>query len=216
MTADARAMTELFLAGADVVLAAVSDALVGEAWDQPSVLAEQRVGGLAGHLARGGVWAVGEYLAGGDPVGPAQVASAGDYFALLADAGTEQDHRAIRERGASVAAVGQRGVVITLRERLAELRLDLPRRPEDQLVAVIGGTVMRLGDYLATRIVEQTVHLDDLARSLDRPGWSLPAGAEALTLSIGLDVGRRRAGAAAMVRALYRSGFAESVLPVLS
>jgi hypothetical protein len=66
-----------------------------------------------------------------------------------------------------------------------------------------------------TRIIEQTVHLDDLARSVDHPGWPMAPDAEGLVVSIGADIGRRRFGASAMVRALYRRGFADPALPVL-
>ena len=33
---------------------------------------------------------------------------------------------------------------------------------------------MRLDDYLVTRLVEQVVHLDDLARSLGVESWPVP------------------------------------------
>ena len=46
-------MREQFLAGAEVVVAAVADTRVGEAWERPSVLDDQTIGSLAGHLARG-------------------------------------------------------------------------------------------------------------------------------------------------------------------
>lgn len=41
-----------------MVLSAVSDHRVATRWDDPSVLAEQTIGSLAGHLARGSVWAL--------------------------------------------------------------------------------------------------------------------------------------------------------------
>ena len=47
-------IVEIFLQGAQVVGAAVGDLAVAEAWDRQSVLEDQRVGSLAGHLARAG------------------------------------------------------------------------------------------------------------------------------------------------------------------
>ncbi len=71
-------------------------------------------------------------------------------------------------------------------------------------MTVAGGKVMRLADYLETRIVEQVVHLDDLARSVDHPRWATPAGADDLVIAVGVEVARRRRGDLAVLRALFR------------
>lgn len=88
----------LFLGGARTVAEAVSDPRVGQAWDQPSVFEEQTVGGLAGHLARGGVWVVADYLHANTPQGPADFDSPAEYCASFADAAQPEDHRAVRDR----------------------------------------------------------------------------------------------------------------------
>jgi hypothetical protein len=209
-------MARLFLDGAHVVLDAVADNAVGLAWDTASTLEGQAVSGLAGHLARGGVWVVGEYLDGAVPTGAPDFDSATDYYAVATGRLTAADHRAIRERGASIAAVGHGALVTVLAERLAALEPRLRSEPGDRLVAVIGGRTIRLDEYLVTRLVEQIVHLDDLARSVGRAqGWPVAPEAEALVIAVGADIGRRRVGGAAMTRALYRAGFAEGTLPVL-
>ena len=82
-------------------------------------------------------------------------------------------------------------------------------------MAVVAGVVMRLDDYLVTRIVEQAVHLDDLARSVGHAPWPLPPEAERLTIDVGVAVGRRRRGSEAMIRALYRDTFALATFPVI-
>ena len=79
---------------------------------------------------------------------------------------------------------------------------------------VFAGLVMPLDEYLVTRIVEQVVHLGDLARSVGLPPWDVPSDLEALVLAVGTEVGRVRHGGAAMVRALFR-GDEAGVLPVL-
>jgi len=208
-------VVELFLAGAHVVAEAIADPLVKDAWDRPSVLEEQSVGSVAGHLARAGVWVVGDYLDGGVPEGPAGFESAGQYFAELMRASSPRSHEAIRERSATVASVGAEGVARDVVTRLAALTPRLRALDPEHCIAVTGGITMRLGDYLVTRIVEQTVHLDDLARSVERPPWPLPPESEALTIAVGAEVGRRRCGSATMIRALYRQGFADAALPVL-
>jgi len=205
----------LFVRGARVVAAAIADPLVAEAWDQPSVLEDQQVSGLAGHLARGGVWVVGDYLDAAAPAGPADFSSAGQYFAAFTGSASPAGHQAIRDRGAAVASAGRDHVLRTLQERLDELEPRLGPVSRQRLIAVAGGRVMALDDYLATRIVEQTVHLDDQARSVGRDRWQLPDGAEDLTIAVGVETGRRISGSAAMIRAIYRSGFAASALPVI-
>jgi hypothetical protein len=207
--------TELFVDTADVVLDAVSDPAVGVAWREPSGLEDQTVGGLAGHLARAGGWVVAEYLALGPPEGPLTFDSAADYYAAILGRVTDADHKAVRDRGAAIAAQGQSHVVETLRERLGTLRVELPRLADDQPISVIGGFSLRLRDYLSTRLIEQVVHLDDLARSIGRDPWPVDPEAMTLVLDVGVEIGRRRHSDTAMLRALYRVGNADRTLPVL-
>lgn len=213
--ADARDKVELFLAGARVVAGALADPAVAEAWDRPSVLEDQLVSGLAGHLARGAVWVVADYLDADAPPEAANRASAADYFEAMLGVATPADHEAIRARGAQVAEVGPHDLAGLVAERLDELEPRLRSLTGDHLVAVAGGNVLRLDDYLASRIVEQVVHLDDLARSLGRDAWALPPGSIEVAIDVAMDLATRRAGGAAVIRALYRDGFAHEVLPVL-
>jgi hypothetical protein len=206
---------DVFVAGTGAVRAAVGGEAVGAAWDAPSILEGQTVGGLAGHLARTGGWIVGEYLDLGTPDGPIQFADAGDYYARLMDQMDDDAHRAIRDRGAALGAPGQDALVAELDARLAGQEARLAALDEDALVAAYGGQAMRVRDYLVTRVVEQVVHLDDLARSVGAPGWPLPPAGVDLALAVAVDVGRRRRGDAAVLRALYRRGEAEGALPVL-
>ncbi len=108
---------ELFVANARVVLNAVADDVVARNWDQPSVLEDQLVGGLAGHLARGGVWVVDDYLNAETPDAP-RIRSAAQYFAQSAEFLNADDHRLIRERGAQVAAQGHAEMCAALDARI--------------------------------------------------------------------------------------------------
>ena len=200
-----------FLQGARVVGEALSSPALAAAWDGPSILAGQTVGGLAGHLARGGVWVVGDYLDQPEPVATT-FESADDYFATHVSAATEETNRAIRERGASIATSGPHAVAATVTARLAALGARLAEEPEGRLTVVAGGA-MRLDDYLATRIVEQVVHLDDLRRSVDADPWESPLENVRLALAIGASIGLRTHGPGPMLRALYRDD--QQALPVL-
>lgn len=204
---------ELFLANASVVLSAVSDPRVADSWNHESVLEDQTIGSLAGHLARGSVWVVGDYLNAGVPDGPIDFETAAEYFAAVATTLTKEDHANIRERGSAIAADGHEMVVAQLTDRLVELKEVLVNQDVDRRVTVFAGRVMRLDDYLWTRVVEQVVHLDDLARSLGVEPWPNAPDADALVISCGAEIGRQRFGGSAMIRALYRGEV--GALPVL-
>jgi hypothetical protein len=203
----------MYLEGARVVVAAIGTPAVAAAWDAPSVLAGQSVGSLAGHLARGAVWLVDDYL-DQEPPTTATFDSPEAYFAAMVDSLDEASHQAIRDRGAAVAAAGWASVTTAARDRLTALEPRLLAEPADRLLPVAGGT-MGLDEYLPTRIVEQVVHLDDLARSTGGATWRIPESNVRLAVTIGALVGLRRRGAEAMVRALYRDGPASPTLPVL-
>jgi hypothetical protein len=212
---DPRDVLEAFLSGAYLVQDAISDADVRAAWDLPSLLEDQKVSGLAGHLARGGVWVVADYLDNAPVDRPVDFQSAGEYFAAFAANASDLDHLAIRDRGAQVASMGYEALVRVLQQRVTELEGRLRSVEPGALVSVFGGKVIRLSDYLETRIVEQTVHLDDLARSVGREPWPMSHKAETTTIRVGIDIASRRSGTRALVRALYRRGEADQVLPVL-
>ncbi|QYG92549.1 maleylpyruvate isomerase family mycothiol-dependent enzyme [Iamia sp. SCSIO 61187] len=206
-------MRDDFLRGARAVLAALSDPAVAAAWDQPSVLADQTVGGLAGHLARGGVWVVDDYLDLDPPSAPSFTGVA-DYFTQVAAMGPA-DHQAIRDRGAAIAANGPEAVVARLADRLAGLEDRLPGEAPDRLLPVSGGA-MALDAYLGTRLVEQVVHLDDLARSLGATS-SAPPDLVVRVAHLGLAVAVERHGAPPVLRHLFRTDVpGPAVVPVLA
>lgn len=222
-------VAEIWAAGARAVAEAVCSPLLATHWDRPSVLSEQSVGVLASHVARGGIWVAADYL-GAEPSSMSAAAatlsptldSAAHYFAHLATALTDEDHRAIRARSARGAKGGHEGLRAVVGERLeATIELVTATDP-DRSIAVFGGIVMRLGDYLGTRIVEQVVHLDDLARSISsddapdsHPWWSTPEDCIHEAARIGHEIALLRHGSTAVMRALFRSGFATEIMPVL-
>ena len=207
--------SEVFLAGTGAVRAAIASEAVGAAWGEPSVLEDQTVGGLAGHLARTGGWIVPEYLDLDVADGPVDFADAGEYYAVLMDRVDADGHRAIRERGAALGARGQAALVAEFDAGIEGLADRLAALADDALISSYGARTMRVRDYLVTRIVEQVVHLDDLARSVGGEGWPVPTAGVDLTLAVGVDVARRRRGDTAVLRAVYRAGDADGAFPAL-
>jgi hypothetical protein len=84
------------------------------------------------------------------------------------------------------------------------MRQRLEAEPPERLVRVFDDMVIRLDDYLATRLVELCVHVDDLAVSLGEPAPPLPEAATGLAVRILVDVARQRHGDRAVLRALTR------------
>jgi hypothetical protein len=209
------AIINAFLDGARTVCHMLCSAAVVANWSSPSVLDEQTVGGLAGHVARSGIWVVASYLDAGEREGEATFATAGAYYAAVMAALGDDGHRGIRERGAQVAAAGPDEVAATASERLTDLEQRLPALAGDLLVEVVGGATIPLAEYLQTRIVEQVVHLDDLARSVGDASWQVPESCQRIALEVALDIGIERFGPTPMLRALYRGGFGDETLPVL-
>jgi hypothetical protein len=138
--------------------------------------------------------------------------AADHYFAPLAALSDDATNRAIRERGAAVAAAGSDAVVAEAAAPSRPLRSGCLLSQADRITVVAGGA-MRLDDYLVTRLVEQVVHLEDLARSIDVEPWPVPEAHVRVVLQTGALTGLHRFGAAAMLRALYRDD--ASALPVL-
>jgi hypothetical protein len=98
--------------------------------------------------------------------------------------------------------------------KLASIETKLRGIDMDRRLAVFAGAVMRVGDYLETRIVEQVVHLCDLAASVGADVWPLPDECVAITMAVGVNIGRARFGDRAMVTAIFRDT-GSRVLPVL-
>jgi len=175
---------------------------VATRWDDPSALPEFSVRGLAGHLARAPL-TVDTYLdrpqaTNGAPISPAA------YYANLTCDISSPLNTSIRQRGGELAAAGHEQLIAEIDRLTAQLEERLAREPDDRLVTVAGDDVMRLDDYLATRIVEMTVHADDLAASVGLPSPYLPPDALDITIDTLLAIARYRHGDLAVLLALAR------------
>lgn len=152
---------------ARAVEALVADPAVAASWTEQSVLSGYRVGGLAAHLVRG-METIRTYV-GADtvvPPGAETVDAAGYYATVLArhDPITSEFHAAVRDRGEQRVDRGHDALVAEAADAAAWLvTTDLDT---DRIISVLDGVAIRVDDYLGTRLIELTIHSDDLARSV--------------------------------------------------
>ncbi|HZQ28032.1 MAG TPA: maleylpyruvate isomerase N-terminal domain-containing protein [Acidimicrobiales bacterium] len=197
-------MRAMFLATSRVALDLLGRPEVGKAWDEPSALAEFTVRGLAGHLTRA-VGSVEAYLDRDEPPADQVIDAAHYYAAALATVDiTSDQHAAIRQRGEEAAAGGHGRLVQGFAAQLDRMAVRLPREAPGRRVQVFGDLVLVLDDYLLTRLIELSVHMDDLAVSVGVPPPDLPPGAYEEAIACLVDVGRARHGDLAVLRALSR------------
>lgn len=188
----------------DGVRLVLSSERVAERWESESVLAGFSVRGLAGHLARCVIGPL-QYLEADEPRDEAPI-DAGDYFTRAVptqdiDAAVNVD---VRERGEEIAAEGHTALVAHFDDYRRRVEAMLAVESPARLVRVFGGLVMRLDDYLETRIVEALVHTEDLALSVGIEPPNPPDDALEIAVDHLLDVALRRHGLAAILRALTR------------
>lgn len=205
-----RGVRRTFLAAASVLLDVLERDDVVAAWDRPSALEGWTVGGLVGHTARA-VLTARRYLGSAPPPpGTKPVDAPGYLLAVLGDDDLAPDSplaTQIRARGDQEAADG----VDALRGRLGEALDALTGafgpggEPPERLIEVLDGVAITLDDYLATRVVELVVHLDDVAASLpEDPGLVLPPPALQLATDVLVAVARGRRGDLGLLRVLAR------------
>ncbi len=195
-------MRELYLELATVTADLLADPSVAEHWHDESALAHFGVSGLAGHLARS-VLQVEWYLDAEVPDAP--LITAAQYYASLAGV-TDPDSElsvGVRGRGEEVALEGPGPLVDQVTAAVARLRARLSDEPADRCVGVLGRLLL-LDEYLKTRLVEMTVHLDDVALSVGLAPPEVPGGAYGVAIETMVEVATLRHGPLAVLRALTR------------
>ncbi|MGH9039370.1 MAG: maleylpyruvate isomerase N-terminal domain-containing protein [Acidimicrobiia bacterium] len=183
-------------------------------WDEESALSRWSVRGLAGHLLRA-TTSVEAYLDRPEPGPDEEVLSASAYYAAaiysdIGDApstGPDLDsglHTAVRARGEDAAAGGPEVLARDWSEAGSRLTVRLAAEAPERRVRVFNDLVIRLDDYLVTRLVELCLHVDDLAVSLGVDPPPLPASATGRVVGTLVELARARHGDVAVLRALAR------------
>ena len=195
-----------FLAAARSAVELLADPAVAHRWDEPSALAEFRVGGLAGHLAfqvLGVPGVLAEPVPAGEPIGLLDHYARGTWIGASVD---DEVNVGIRRSGERYAADGPEKLVAAVRAAVDELAAALPAEPAGRVVHLARGPYsLALDDYLTTRLMELAVHSDDLAVSVDVPTPELPAEALDPVLHLLARLAVRRHGQPAVLRALSRA-----------
>lgn len=195
----------LFLATAAAARTLIARPEVAAAWQQPGALGEMSVGALATHLARGAMTPL-VYLAADLP--EPTIGTAAEYFAAAAAMGLDTPDSDLNNAVATRAAIGaETGVTAALDElddALVQLHERLRPLSPTQPIATIGWQ-MPIDDYLRTRIVELTIHADDLSAALGLPPPELPDDAWATTTDVLVGALRQHRGDRAVALGLARA-----------
>jgi hypothetical protein len=184
----------------------IADPAVANLWSKPSALESFTVSGLAGHLA-GQVLRVPLVIKAPPPQGErvSLVEHYGKVLWIDADVDAEVNV-AIRQGGESNASNGAAMLVAQTNAALAQARELLATEPPDRMVEPPAGPwALLLDDFLITRMMEISVHSDDLAYSVGIETPTLPPSVLEPVLSLLTSLSVRRHGAAAVLRALTRA-----------
>ena len=199
------AIADAYLIAVESVADLLSRAEVAERWEAPSALAEWSVAGLAGHLA-GQAIHTGDRLReepGSDPIPLDE-----HYHRVTwigAEVGDEQSVD-IREGGQRTAAEGVDALVGQVRQARVQLpELLASTSPDRPVLIPWQGWSVRRDDFLTTRMMEITVHSDDLAASVGLNAPELPDEVLRPVLSLLTRLAMRRHGQSAVVAALARA-----------
>ena len=198
--ADWAMVRDIYLGAATAAVDLLSAPAIGRRWHEESILPGFVISGLAGHLARS-VLQVEWFLDA--PVGDEGPVSAERYYATLEGTTDPESplNRRVRAEGNQVTADGHQALVERTMACLVRLRDRLVSEPVTRRVESFG-RVLLLDEYLRTRLVELSVHVDDLARSVELPTPTLSPAALGEAARTLLGAAALRHGQLAVLRAL--------------
>lgn len=201
-------VAEAYLVAAQSAVTLLARHAVAQRWEQPSALPEMTVGALAAHLA-GQVHSVRAALVDESARTSEKPVPLLEHYTRSAWVGASLDDEAnvsIRAGAVSGAAAGHRQLLASVQSALDEVAPLLAEEVEPRAVRMPWwGWALRFEDFLVTRMMEITVHSDDLAVSVDLEPPELPATVLEPVLSLLVGVSVLRNGQAAVVRALSRA-----------
>ena len=191
-----------YLAAAEIALALLQSAELEERWEQESALRGWPCGLLAGHLARS-ILQVEWFLDGAQP--PHATIDAVSYYAALTGSTDPKSdlNEGVRARSQETANLGRAAMAAATEHALRALQERIPAEPAARTLESFGRPML-LDEYLVTRIVELSIHVDDLALSLALPRRVPPAALDIATATL-FDAARKRHDSLDVLRALTRT-----------
>ncbi len=199
-----------YLEIAESALGLIQDPSVAARWEEPSALPKMSVGALASHLA-GQVFSTREIVAAGQPEDDPIPLLEHYHRAAWVEADLDDEANvSIRDGAASSAEPGHAALVDRLAEALSDVRALLGSDPPAVVRIPWQGWSLTLEDFFVTRMMELTVHSDDLAASVGVEPPTLPDEALAPVLRLLTSLAVRRHGQSAVVTALARAERAPS------
>ncbi len=202
-----------YLDAATVAVGLLAEPAVAASWEQPSALPRMTVGGLAAHLALQITRVPGELDAAVQHSPIELIDHYGRSTWVGADINNESN-TGIRRLADDTAAPGPAAVLARAGEELDRLRDRLPGEPGDRLVHR-PAWALSLDDVLVTRLLEITVHCDDLAVSVGVPTPELPGPAVQQVLDLLVQLAVRRHGTTAVLRTLSRAERAPATIAAI-
>jgi Mycothiol maleylpyruvate isomerase N-terminal domain len=177
---------------------------VSARWSEASALDGMTVGDLTAHLTRAAT-TTSTYLDGESASG--KPVSVSEYFVTLLDAPADLEspvNRGVRERSRTEASDGYAEVVVHWDKVLSRLEHQLAGVDLGRLIVAAGGLIVRVDDYLVTRILELCLHSDDLAVSVNTAAPEIPDEVAAIVAHALVDIARERYGNRPVLLALAR------------
>lgn len=205
-----------FLATARSAVALLREPAVVAAWHTPSALPEFTVSGLAGHLAYQ-VLAIPPVLSG--PAATEETVSLLGHYGRVQWIGAAIDdefHVRIRAGGEEIAAEGPGALAARVDAAVTDLAAGLTQGQNRPVhLPVWGPWSLLLDDMLITRMMELTVHSDDLAVSVRIETPALTPGAADTVIGLLSRLAVRRHGPTGVLRALSRAERAPATIAAL-
>ncbi|GIF47407.1 mycothiol maleylpyruvate isomerase-like protein [Asanoa ferruginea] len=204
-----------FLDAAAIAVDLLADRAVADRWTEPSALTGLTVGGLAGHLARQFHQVI---EAVEKPASEQEPRDLMAHYAAAAWLGQDIDapaNVAIRGQSDDYAAVGHAPLIERAHAELATLRSILPGLEPDRSVLIWTGWALTLDDLLVTRMMEISVHSDDIAVSVGLPTPTFPPPVITPVLGLLTALAVARHGQTAVLRGLSRRERAPETISAL-
>lgn len=199
---------EGFLVSAQSAVTLLAEDAVGARWDEPSALADLSVGGLASHLAVQVSSVRDALLAARLEVEEEPIPLLEHYTRAAWARGSHDDEAnvSIRTKAEEQAHSGHAALMESVQTALDDVARLLAEEAEPRVVRMPSwGWALAFDDFLVTRMMEITVHGDDLAVSIGVQPPLLPPSVLEPVLSLLVGVAVLRHGQAAVVRTLARA-----------